>query len=171
LSCWKWTYISSSKLNNLTLCGSGLLTFQTAFTFFTMESHHNLLSTADKESDNSSDYCLGKEYYRETENVRKGSVRRMLLVALLSQLIFLFYGTFLFIKSLPPSKIYPGIFTTCSPFLTEPYINFFPDIYDGLDLREHAQKMTRHSKFDGRPSAETNKAWHDLLDGITSNLL
>ncbi|KAM3074055.1 hypothetical protein ACMFMG_008668 [Clarireedia jacksonii] len=29
--------------------------------------------------------------------------------------------------------------------------------------------MTRHSKFDGRPSAETDKAWHDLLDvGIIS---
>jgi hypothetical protein len=74
-----------------------------------MDSHQTLLSSVDKEGDDeSAGYGPAKRFYNERGAVTTRNLQRTLFFALIVQLLFLIYGTFLFFHSLPPGKVYPG---------------------------------------------------------------
>ncbi|KAH8812841.1 hypothetical protein F5884DRAFT_856135 [Xylogone sp. PMI_703] len=123
-----------------------------AFQFLEMASNDDqqrekLLNSIDSESE----YDDAPNIQKEVGISRRRKIRRLLPWAL-HTIILLSYGTFMLIKSRHVSKP-----------------RSWPSIYDGLELPEHVYKTTFHSNYEGRPTAEVDRAWHEMLNvGIVS---
>jgi len=116
------------------------------------QQNQRLLTLVDEENEKNQPVLVSDgEYVRDIGTFRKRKLLAILPWAL-HLVFFLAYITFILIQNLPNVEE-----------------KEWPDIYDGLTIKDHLHETSLTSPFQGRPNKESEEAWHHMLNvGIVS---